>query len=44
MRLNALRNALIEGEVSGPAKPFDPAQFVERMRGKQRSRRRRARA
>jgi antitoxin ParD1/3/4 len=41
MKLKALRDALIEGESSGPAKPFDPAAFVERMKGKQRSKRRR---
>lgn len=40
MRLAALREALIEGEASGPARPFDPAAFLDRMRGKRRAKRR----
>ncbi len=33
MRLQALRAALIEGEESGPATPFDFERFLERKRG-----------
>jgi antitoxin ParD1/3/4 len=40
MKLAAVRNALIEGEASGPARPFDPHSFIERMRGKRSKRRR----
>ena len=40
MKLSALREALIEGEASGPALPFDRARFLERMRGKRRTKRR----
>ena len=39
MKLHALREALIEGEESGPAKPFDRARFVGRMRSKERPKR-----
>jgi antitoxin ParD1/3/4 len=42
LRLVALRDALDEGEASGPAKPFNRAAFVERMQGKARTKRRRA--
>lgn len=31
-KVRALQNALIAGEESGEAKPFDNARFVERMR------------
>lgn len=31
-KVAALQNALIEGEQSGPARPFDNQQFVQRMR------------
>jgi antitoxin ParD1/3/4 len=31
-KLAALRQALIEGEESGPAEPFDRSQFVREMR------------
>lgn len=41
MTLVALREALIEGETSGAAKPFDRAAFLKRMRGKQPPKRRR---
>jgi antitoxin ParD1/3/4 len=41
MRLKTLREALIEGEESGPAKPFDSAAFLDRMRGKPRAKKRR---
>jgi antitoxin ParD1/3/4 len=33
-RVQALRAALIEGESSGPAEPFDSAEFLETMRAK----------
>jgi antitoxin ParD1/3/4 len=41
LKLGALRDALTEGEASGPAKPFNRAAFIERMRGKPRAKRRR---
>jgi antitoxin ParD1/3/4 len=41
LRLVALRDALDEGEASGPAKQFSRSTFVERMRGKARTKRRR---
>jgi antitoxin ParD1/3/4 len=41
MKLASLREALIEGETSGPARPFDRAAFVKRMTGKQPPKRRR---
>jgi antitoxin ParD1/3/4 len=31
MKIEALREALIEGEESGPAQPFDRKAFLERM-------------
>ena len=40
-RLKVLRDALIEGEASGPAKPLDGATFLKRMRGKPSSKSRR---
>jgi antitoxin ParD1/3/4 len=40
-RLGALRAALIEGEESGPAKPFNRAAFLKRMRSKPTQKRRR---
>jgi antitoxin ParD1/3/4 len=43
-RLSALREALVEGEASGPARPFDAAAFTKRMRGKQTTKRRRGKA
>ncbi|MGD9738615.1 MAG: type II toxin-antitoxin system ParD family antitoxin [Bauldia sp.] len=33
-RVSALREALIEGEESGPPAPFDNAAFLKRMRDK----------
>ena len=33
-QLHALRDALIEGELSGPPQPFDNEAFVARMRAK----------
>lgn len=39
MKLIALRAALVEGESSGPARPFNRKKFVERMRGKRPKRR-----
>jgi antitoxin ParD1/3/4 len=33
VKLEALRAALIEGEQSGPARPFDRTAFFERMNG-----------
>lgn len=41
VKLATLRDALIEGESSGPPKPFDRAAFVNRMKGKARPKRRR---
>jgi len=35
-KLETLREALIEGEKSGPAAPFNRARFIKRMRGKRR--------
>ena len=40
MKLTALRKALVEGEASGPARPFDRDAFKARMKGKRRSKRR----
>ena len=34
MKVEALREALIEGEESGPAVPFDFEAFVDRKRGR----------
>jgi antitoxin ParD1/3/4 len=34
-KLEALRAALIEGEESGPARPFDRDAFLHRMRGRE---------
>ncbi|MDI6029443.1 type II toxin-antitoxin system ParD family antitoxin [Corticibacterium sp. UT-5YL-CI-8] len=34
VRLKALRDALAEGEESGPTEPFDNASFLAEMRGK----------
>ncbi len=39
VKLVALRAALVEGEASGPARPFNRKKFVERMRGKRPKRR-----
>lgn len=41
MKLATLREALIEGENSGPPKPFDRASFMSRMKRKARPKRRR---
>lgn len=41
MKLASLREALIEGENSGPPKPFDRTDFMSRMKGKDRQKRRR---
>lgn len=38
-KLAALRKALVDGEASGPARPFDRAAFVQRMKGKRRPKR-----
>jgi antitoxin ParD1/3/4 len=38
-KLAALRKALVAGEASGPARPFDRAAFVQRMKGKRRAKR-----
>jgi antitoxin ParD1/3/4 len=34
MRVEAMRAALVEGEESGPARPFDPDAFLRRMHGR----------
>jgi antitoxin ParD1/3/4 len=34
-RVKALQDALIPGEESGPARPFDPDAFIRRMHEKQ---------
>lgn len=34
-RVKALQDALIAGEESGPARPFDPDAFIRRMHEKQ---------
>lgn len=34
LKVQALREALIEGEESGPARPFDRDAFFERMHGR----------
>ena len=33
-RIEAIRAALIEGEQSGEPRPFDPDQFIQKMRDK----------
>jgi antitoxin ParD1/3/4 len=35
VRVKALQDALIAGEESGPARPFDPDAFIRRMHEKQ---------
>ncbi len=35
MKVEALRTALIEGEESGPSRPFDRDAFFDRMHGQQ---------
>lgn len=34
LKVQALREALVEGEESGPARPFDREAFLERMHGR----------
>jgi antitoxin ParD1/3/4 len=36
MKIEALRAAIIEGEQSGPSKPFDLEEFISRKRRKKR--------
>jgi antitoxin ParD1/3/4 len=37
MKIKALRAAIIEGERSGPSKPFDLEEFISKRRKKKRS-------
>jgi antitoxin ParD1/3/4 len=39
VKLAAIREALVEGEASGPPRPFDRAKFIARMKRNRRTKR-----